>query len=240
MVMLEMKGCGVLAEASINCPLLISLDASFCSQLKGDCLSATVASCPLIESLLLGSCPSAGPGGLYFLCSLPHLTMLDLSYSFFMTLQPVFESCLLLKVLKLQACKSLPCSSLEPLYKEDALPALRELDLSYGTPCQSTMEDLLAFCTQLTHVSLNGCLNMRDINWGSSGSQLSTLPGVYNSSASSSQENMRHPLDQPYHLLQTLNCVGRPKLSKVFIPPAASFCPFVFVKSFSIRQFEGC
>ena len=27
---LELKGCGVLPEATINCPLLASLDASFC------------------------------------------------------------------------------------------------------------------------------------------------------------------------------------------------------------------
>jgi len=30
MVSLELKGCGVLSEASVNCPLLTSLDASFC------------------------------------------------------------------------------------------------------------------------------------------------------------------------------------------------------------------
>jgi len=30
MVSLELKGCGVLSEASIMCPLLTSLDASFC------------------------------------------------------------------------------------------------------------------------------------------------------------------------------------------------------------------
>lgn len=30
MVSLELKGCGVLSEASLNCPLLTSLDASFC------------------------------------------------------------------------------------------------------------------------------------------------------------------------------------------------------------------
>lgn len=30
MVSLELKGCGILSEASINCPLLTSLDASFC------------------------------------------------------------------------------------------------------------------------------------------------------------------------------------------------------------------
>lgn len=30
MVVLELKGCGVLSKASISCPLLTSLDASFC------------------------------------------------------------------------------------------------------------------------------------------------------------------------------------------------------------------
>lgn len=30
MDLLELKGCGVLSEASINCPRLTSLDASFC------------------------------------------------------------------------------------------------------------------------------------------------------------------------------------------------------------------
>ncbi|WKA06485.1 hypothetical protein VitviT2T_024382 [Vitis vinifera] len=58
MVQLELKGCGGLSEAFINCPMLTSLDASFCSKLKDDCLSATAASCPFIESLILMSCPS--------------------------------------------------------------------------------------------------------------------------------------------------------------------------------------
>ncbi|KAJ6361725.1 hypothetical protein OIU78_002198 [Salix suchowensis] len=82
MVSLELKGCGVLSEASINCPLLTSLDASFCSQLKDDCLSATTASCPLIGSLILMSCPSVGSDGLLSLQRLPHLSVLDLSYTF--------------------------------------------------------------------------------------------------------------------------------------------------------------
>lgn len=68
------------------------------SQLKDDCLSATTASCPLIESLILMSCPSVGSDGLLSLRWLAHLTLLDLSYTFLMTLQPVFESCLQLKV----------------------------------------------------------------------------------------------------------------------------------------------
>lgn len=132
MVSLELKGCGVLSEAFIYCPLLTSLDASFCrwfelvlfylfiyriwsiqqclnftsnidlsSQLKDDFLSATASSCPLTESLVLMSCPSVGPDGLSSLDRLPNLTYLDLSYTFLVNLQPVFDSCLYLKVLLL-------------------------------------------------------------------------------------------------------------------------------------------
>lgn len=200
MVLLELKGCGVLSEALINCPLLTSLDASFCSQLKDDCLSATTASCPLIDSLILMSCPSVGPDGLLSLRWLPNLTSLDLSYTFLTNLQPVFDSCLQLKVLKLQACKYLTDTSLEPLYKDGALPTLRELDLSYGSLCQASIEELLACCTHLTHVSLNGCVNMHDLNW---------------SFSSESQ--------QPERLLQNLNCVGCPNIKKVLIPSVARF-----------------
>lgn len=70
-----------------------------CSQLKDDFLSATASSCPLIESLVLMSCPSVGPDGLSSLHCLLHLTYLDLSYTFLVNLQPVFDSCLYLKVL---------------------------------------------------------------------------------------------------------------------------------------------
>ncbi|XP_010261912.1 PREDICTED: F-box/LRR-repeat protein 15-like [Nelumbo nucifera] len=220
MVVLELKGCGVLSEASINCPRLMSLDASFCSQLKDDCLSATTASCPLIESLILMSCPSVGPDGLSSLHRLSCLTLLDLSYTFLMNLQPIFESCLQLKVLKLQACKYLTDSSLEALYKDGALPALRELDLSYGSICQSAIEELLACCTHLTHVSLNGCVNMHDLNWGSSGGQLAQVPSIKGSSGLSS-EAMHEPIEQPDRLLQNLNCVGCPNIKKVVIPPRA-------------------
>lgn len=207
MVLLELKGCGVLSEASIDCPLLTSLDASFCSQLKDDCLSATTASCPLIESLILMSCPSVGLDGLSSLRCLPHLALLDLSYTFLVNLNPVFESCLQLRVLKLQACKYLTDSSLEALYKEGALPALRELDLSYGTICQSAIEELLGCCTHLTHVSLNGCVNMHDLNWGSD---------------TFSHEMLNPTLEvQPNRLLENLNCVGCPNIRKAVIPLVA-------------------
>ncbi|KAL1215891.1 F-box/LRR-repeat protein 15 [Cardamine amara subsp. amara] len=218
MVSLELKGCGVLSEASIICPLLTSLDASFCSQLRDDGLSATTASCPLIESLVLMSCPSIGSDGLSSLNGLPNLTVLDLSYTFLMNLEPVFRSCIQLKVLKLQACKYLTDSSLEPLYKEGALPALEELDLSYGTLCQTAIDDLLACCTHLTHLSLNGCVNMHDLDWGSTNVQLFDYFGVYSSS-----EYTHGPAETANRLLQNLNCVGCPNIRKVLIPPTARF-----------------
>ncbi|KAG9458077.1 hypothetical protein H6P81_002585 [Aristolochia fimbriata] len=216
MTVLELKGCGVLSQAVINCPHLTSLDASFCSQLTDACLSATAVSCPLIESLILMSCPSVGLVGLSSLSRLTSLTLLDLSYTFLTNLQPVFETCLQLKVLKLQACKYLTNSSLDALYTKGALPSLRELDLSYGAICQSAIEELLACCTHLTHVSLNGCVNMHDLDWGSRGPPcFSELSTTYNS------RNCHRSVEPAVRLLQNLNCVGCPNIKKVVIPPLA-------------------
>lgn len=122
-----------------------------------------------------------------------------------------------LKVLKLQACKYLTDSSLEPLYKWGALPALQELDLSYGTLCQSAIEELLSCCTHLTRVSLNGCVNMHDLNWG----QIPELPGINVPSIASSHENVHVSSEQPIRLLENLNCVGCQNIRKVFIPSTA-------------------
>lgn len=124
-------------------------------------------------------------------------------------------------MLKLQACKYLTDSSLEPLYKEGALPALQELDLSYGTLCQSAIEELLACCTHLTHMSLNGCVNMHDLNWGCSSGQFSNLPSISVSSDIYSSENNQEAIEQPNRLLQNLNCVCCPNIRKVLIPPVA-------------------
>ncbi|KAG9157052.1 hypothetical protein Leryth_009096 [Lithospermum erythrorhizon] len=221
MVSLELKGCGVLSEASIKCPFLTSLDASFCSQFQDNCLSDTTASCPMIESLVLMSCPTVGSVGLLSLRSLPKLTYLDLSYTFLITLQPVFESCLWLKVLKLQACKYLSDSSLEPLYRDGALPALCELDLSYGTLCQSAIEELLECCTHLTHVSLNGCVNMHDLNWGFNGLNYSEITKIHEPSRPSLLGDLNSTAEQANRLLENLNCVGCPNIKKVAIPPEA-------------------
>ncbi|XP_068659048.1 F-box/LRR-repeat protein 15-like isoform X2 [Aristolochia californica] len=215
MTVLELKGCGVLSQAIINCPHLTSLDASFCSQLTDDCLSATAVSCPLIESLILMSCPSVGPEGLSSLSWLTHLTLLDLSYTFLTNLQPVFETCLQLKVLKLQACKYLTNSSLDALYTKGALPALCELDLSYGSICQSAIEELLACCTHLTHVSLNGCVNMHDLDWASRSPCFPDLSTIDN------PQNCHESIEPADRLLQNLNCVGCPNIKKVVIPSMA-------------------
>ncbi|XP_056847593.1 F-box/LRR-repeat protein 15-like isoform X2 [Raphanus sativus] len=207
MVSLELKCCVVLSEASIICPLLTSLDASFCRQLRDDCLPAITASCPLIESLMLTWCSSIGSDGFSSLKGLHNLSVLDLSYTCLMSLEPIFKSCNQLKVLKLQACKDLIDSSLEPLYKEGALPALEELDLSHGTLCQTVIADILACCSHLTHLSLNGSVNMHDLelDWGS---------------GESTQELAEISTNR---LLKNLSCVGCPNIMKVLIPHAARF-----------------
>ncbi|KAI5410673.1 F-box/LRR-repeat protein 15, variant 2, partial [Lathyrus oleraceus] len=202
-------GCGGLSEASLNCPLLTSLDASFCSQLTDDCLSATTRACPLIESLILMSCPSIGLDGLCSLQWLPNLALLDLSYTFLVNLQPVFDSCSQLK--------------------GGALPALQELDLSYGTLCQKAIEELLSCCTHLTRVSLNGCVNMHDLNWGYSRGNFPELPGVSVLSIASSYENIHVSSEQPTRLLQNLNCVGCSNIRKVFIPSTAHCSHLLFL-----------
>ncbi|XP_022750048.1 F-box/LRR-repeat protein 15-like isoform X6 [Durio zibethinus] len=130
----------------------------------------------------------------------------------------VLDNC---EVLKLQACKYLADSSLEPLYKGGALRELRDLDLSYGTLCQSAIEELLAYCTHLTHLSLNGCINMHDLNWSSTGGLLFELLSAHNGSSMFSFENINEPVEQANRLLQNLNCVGCPNIRKVLIPPTA-------------------
>ncbi|RYQ85246.1 hypothetical protein Ahy_B10g104750 isoform B [Arachis hypogaea] len=229
MVSLELKGCGVLSEVFINCPLLTSLDASFCSELTDDCLSATTASCPLIESLILMSCRLIGSKGLDSLCSLPNLTVLDLSYTFLVDLQPVFEFCSQLEVLKLQACKSLSDTSLEPLYKGGALPALQELDLSHGTLCQSAIDELLVCCTNLRRVSLNGCENVHDLKWGCSHGQVDVSPALKIPYGVSSHENVLESSQESTCLLQNLNCVGCTNIIKVEIPSRAHCLNLLFL-----------
>ncbi|XP_020256791.1 F-box/LRR-repeat protein 15-like isoform X2 [Asparagus officinalis] len=221
MAVLELKGCGILAQASLSCPSLMSLDASFCRQLLDDSLARASASCPLIKSLVLSSCLSIGVAGLSSLRSLKYLILLDLSYTFLTNLQPVFDSCPQLTILKLSACKFLTDSSLDALYKEGALPALCELDLSYSSIGQSAILGLLACCANLVNVNLNGCSNMHDLVWCSSDSHHSDMAvDIYpsNSVFMGSEEQVFRKTD---HLLEILNCIGCPNIKKVAITSSA-------------------
>ena len=67
-------------------------------KLRDDSLPAITASCPLIESLLLMACSSIGSDGFSSLKGLQNLIVLDLSYTCLMNLEPIFKSCIQLKV----------------------------------------------------------------------------------------------------------------------------------------------
>ncbi|KAK8933541.1 F-box/LRR-repeat protein 15 [Platanthera zijinensis] len=223
MSVLELKGCGRLSQAFISCPNLTSLDASFCRQFTNASLSSTAASCPQIESLILSSCLSIDFDGLSSLISLQSLTQLDLSYTFLMNLQPVFDSCCQLVILKLSACKYLSDSSLDSLYTRGALPHLRELDLSYSSISQAAIVDLLAYCANLVSVNLNGCVYMHELVWDESGLQ-STETLIRGTSSNflplASSDGIS--CAKTDHLLEILNCTGCPYLKKVVIPLTVS------------------
>ncbi|ONM06631.1 F-box/LRR-repeat protein 15 [Zea mays] len=220
MSILELKGCGVLSKASINCPRLTSLDASFW-QLVDDSLTCMSEACPMIEHLILSSCLSIGIDGLSSLHCLHKLTLLDLSYTFLDNLKPVFNSCLQLKVLKLSACKYLSDSSLDALYREGALPLLVELDLSYSSIGQNAIEDLLACCTNLVNVNLNGCTNFQELVCGSDDSSCVDMPVDF--CAPSSAIKSEEISERSGRLLEVLNCTGCPNIKKVVIPSIANF-----------------
>ncbi|RCV42924.1 hypothetical protein SETIT_9G254500v2 [Setaria italica] len=220
MSILELKGCGVLSEAFINCPLLTSLDASFCRQLEDDSLSRMAEACPLIEHLILSSCLSIGIDGLSSLHCLHKLTLLDLSYTFLISLKPVFDSCPQLKVLKLSACKYLGDSSLDALYRDGALPLLVELDLSYSSIGQTAIEDLLACCTNLVNVNLNGCTNLQELVCNDCSSVDMPVDFSHPNSAPANNEEIS---EQSGRLLEVLNCTGCPNIKKVVIPSMANF-----------------
>lgn len=237
-------------------------------------LSGTVVLCPLIEQLTLSSCLAIGDDGLYSLSCLGSLTLLDLSYTFLINLQPVFDSCSQLKVccylllatyncfphhlslsmpmiysfgiqfkiinlistissnfyilfffvflvdqvLKLSACKYLTDSSLDALYKLGALPSLLELDLSYSSIGQSAITELLASCTNLVNVNLNGCTNLHEL--------VCFLPDATLLDDSCPSDSAIVDADmvrwKSERLLEVLNCTGCPNIRKVVIPSGAN------------------
>ena len=126
-----------------------------------------------------------------------------------------------MQILRLSACKFLTDSSLDALYKEGALPALRELDLSYSSIGQSAILGLLACCTNLVNMNLNGCANMHDLVWDSSDSHLSDMIVDIYPSNSVSVGNEDQVFGKTQHLLEILNCIGCPNIKKVVITSSA-------------------
>ncbi|KAG6512735.1 F-box/LRR-repeat protein 15-like isoform X2 [Zingiber officinale] len=221
MQVLELKGCGILSEAYISCSCLKSLDASFCRNLSDESLSRTARSCLQIGSLVLSSCQSVAFDGLSSLHLLRHLVLLDLSYTFVTDLQPVFDNCFNLAVLRLSACKYLTDSSLGALYKESALPALCKLDLSYSSVMQLDILNILAQCTNLAHLNLNGCANMHQLVWNRSYCNLSQK-SVNVCSSSPLKDNEKDVYLETGHLLEILNCTGCPNITKALISSSAN------------------
>lgn len=84
------------------------------------------------------SCPSVGSDGLYSLCWLPHLTMLDLSYTFLTNLVPVFKSCLHLKVCRCTCICSQTCITAS--YVEHDFLGISSLDFLVNSACSFNEE----------------------------------------------------------------------------------------------------
>lgn len=131
---------------------------------------------------------------------------------------------LFMQVLKLSACKYLTDFSLDALYKEDVLPALRELDLSYSSIGQLDILNLITYCTNLVHLNLNGCANINELIWSSSYCHSSNM-AINNCSSAISKEN-DESFRKTGHLLQILNCTGCPNIKKVLISSSAN-CLFL-------------
>lgn len=70
-------------------------------------------------------------------------------------------------------------------------------------------------------MSLNGCVNMHDLNWGSSGGQPPVASRISVPSGIFSLEYVHEPVECGNRLLQNLNCVGCSNIRKVHIPAAA-------------------
>jgi len=71
-------------------------------------------------------------------------------------------------------------TSLDALHIREALPDLCELDLSYGSLSQLAIEKDFARCPHLTHVSLNSCTNMHDLDWVLDTTELYNHMGIGN------------------------------------------------------------
>jgi hypothetical protein len=131
-------------------------------------------------------------------------------------------TCFLWQILKLSACKYLSDESLIALYKESALPMLVELDLSYSSIGQAAIDDLLACCTNLVNVNLNGCTNLQELVWRSDDRSSIDMP-VDLCPPDSAPIRSKESSERSGRLLEVLNCTGCLNIKKVIIPSKANY-----------------
>jgi hypothetical protein len=130
--------------------------------------------------------------------------------------------CFLCQILKLSACKYLSDESLNALYSKGALPMLVELDLSYSSIGQAAIDHLLACCTNLVNVNLNGCTNLQELVCGSDDCSSIDMPVDFcpSDSAPIWSEEIG---ERSGRLLEVMNCTGCPNIKKVVIPSMAKY-----------------
>ncbi len=71
----------MLNALTLDCPKLHSLDATFCGRLAGPALALALSGRPPLRSVVLSVCSKVDADALSALINLPHLTLLDLSYT---------------------------------------------------------------------------------------------------------------------------------------------------------------
>lgn len=71
----------MLSSLQLDCPALQSLDATFCGRLGGPALALALSGSPPLRSVVLSVCSNLDAGALSAQITLPHLTLLDLSYT---------------------------------------------------------------------------------------------------------------------------------------------------------------
>ena len=80
-LLLLCRGCNVLEALKLNCPRLVTLDATFCTQLDSLALTRALTGAPRLDALVLSVCLGLDPVIPPTFNSLSHLSLLDLSYT---------------------------------------------------------------------------------------------------------------------------------------------------------------
>ncbi|EMS46086.1 hypothetical protein TRIUR3_24741 [Triticum urartu] len=147
------------------------------------------------------------------------------------SLSQTAEACPLIEHLILSSCLSIDVRGLSSLH---CLQKLALLDLSYTflmnlkpvfdscLQLKTAIEELLACCTNLVNVNLNGCTNLHELVCGSDYCRSGDMPvdAFPPDSAPDKTKEIRESSDCQ---LEVLNCTGCPNIKKVVIPSTANY-----------------